>query len=80
MLSGLVTQKCSVIFVCYTAVEIGSHKRPIIRATLMFSSFVLILRRMRTSTMLQIPIKNKFELNSRDVSEEIIKITTQDTR
>jgi len=46
----------------------------------MFSSFVLILRRMRTSTMLQMPIKNKFELNSRDVSEEIIKITTQGRR
>jgi hypothetical protein len=24
--------------------------------------------------------KNRFKLNSRDVSEEIIKITTQDTR
>ena len=65
---------------CYTAVEISSHKRPIVRATLMFSSFVLILRRMRTSTMLQMQIKNKFKLNSRDVSEEIIKITTQVTR
>ena len=30
--------------------------------------------------MLQMPIKNKFELNSRDVSEEIIKITSQGTR
>jgi hypothetical protein len=30
--------------------------------------------------MLQMQIKNKFKLNSRDVSEEIIKITTQGTR
>jgi hypothetical protein len=29
--------------------------------------------------MLLIQIKNKFKLNSRDVSEEIIKITTQGT-
>ena len=30
--------------------------------------------------MLQMQIKNKFKLNSRDVSEEIIKITIQGTR
>jgi hypothetical protein len=65
---------------CYTAVEISSHKRPIVRATLMFSSFVLILRRTRTSTMAADANKNKFKLNSREISEEIIKITTQGTR
>jgi len=53
MLSDLITQKCSVIFMCYITVEISSHKKQIVRATLMFSSFVLILRRKRTSTMLQ---------------------------